>query len=289
MAGPDHSTRLGPLPGLGYGEPVVERPIVRLSDDGAADDRAPVAEEVPVAFVYGSRAHVVMMASPSDLEDLAVGFTLSELIVASAADVGRVAVARHSRGIELSIEVPPAAVERLADRTRTISGRTGCGLCGVEAIDDAVRPPRAVTSALAVESEALWRAAAALDARQPFNQATHAVHAAAWASDDGALVVVREDVGRHNALDKVLGALARSGTDASRGFLVVTSRASFELVQKAAVFGVPLLAAVSRPTGLAVRLAETCGMSLVGLLRGRTANVYAHPERVRAPITQEQS
>ncbi|MDE3217080.1 MAG: formate dehydrogenase accessory sulfurtransferase FdhD [Gemmatimonadota bacterium] len=289
MASPDHSSKLGPLPGVGYGEPVVERSFVRLTDDGAEDHRAPVAEEVPVAFVYGGRAHVVMMASPSDLEDLAVGFTLSELIVSSAGDIGGVTVAPHSRGIELGIEIPPAAAERLAGRARTMSGRTGCGLCGVEAIDDAVRPPRAVASALAVESESLWRAAAALDARQPMNRATRAVHAAAWASADGSLAVVREDVGRHNALDKVLGALARAGTDASRGFLVVTSRASFELVQKAAVFGVPLLAAVSRPTGLAVRLAETCGMSLVGLLRGRTANVYAHPERVRAPITQEQS
>lgn len=280
---------LGPVPGIGYGEPVAERTFVRLTDAGAATDHAPVAEEVPVAFVYGGRSHAVMMATPADLEDLAVGFSLSELIVPRPADIGRVSVAPHSRGIELSIEIPPAAVERLADRARTVSGRTGCGLCGVEAIDDAVRAPRAVASALAVESEALWRAAAALDQRQPFNRATHAVHAAAWASANGELVVVREDVGRHNALDKVLGALARAGTDASRGFLVVTSRASFELVQKAAVFGVPLLAAVSRPTGLAVRLAEACGMSLVGLLRGRTANVYAHPERVRAPITQEQS
>jgi FdhD protein len=291
MVGPDRTpgAGLGPVPGVGYGEPVAERAFIRLTDDGADDDRAPVAEEVPVAFVYGGRSHVVMMATPADLEDLAVGFSLSELIVSGRDDVRGVIASPHSRGVELAIEIPPAAVERLAERARTIAGRTGCGLCGVEAIEDAVRAPRAVTSALAVESEALWRAAAALDARQPFNRATHAVHAAAWATAEGELRVVREDVGRHNALDKVLGALARAGTDASQGFLVVTSRASFELVQKAAVFGVPLLAAVSRPTGLAVRLAEACGMSLVGLLRGRTANVYAHPERVRAPITQEQS
>ncbi|MEO6877301.1 MAG: formate dehydrogenase accessory sulfurtransferase FdhD [Gemmatimonadaceae bacterium] len=260
-----------------------ERDFVRLSGDDASHERAPVAEEVPVAFVYSGRAHVVMMATPADLEDLAVGFTLSELIVESRADVRRVVVSPHSRGVELAIEIPADAAERLGTRARAISGRTGCGLCGVEAIEDAVRVPRLVTSTLAIESDALWRAGAALDARQPYNQATHAVHGAAWATADGELHVVREDVGRHNALDKVLGALAREGVDASTGFLVVTSRASFEMVQKAAVFGVPLLAAVSRPTGLAVRLAERCGMALVGLLRGRTANVYAHPERVRGP------
>jgi FdhD protein len=281
---------LGPIPGLGYGSPVEDRSFVRLTDGEASDDRAPVAEEVPVAFVYSGRAHAVMMATPADLEDFAVGFTLSEGIVSTPGEIGSVRVSPHSRGVELSIEIPPPAVERLVERSRAISGRTGCGLCGVEAIDDAVRTPRAVTSQLVVESESLWRAAAALDARQPFNMATHAVHGAAWATAGGELRVVREDVGRHNALDKVLGALAREGAavDPSAGFLVVTSRASFELVQKAAAFGVPLLAAVSRPTGLAVRLAERCGMTLVGLLRGRTANVYAHPERVRAPITQEQ-
>ncbi|HET7631354.1 MAG TPA: formate dehydrogenase accessory sulfurtransferase FdhD [Gemmatimonadaceae bacterium] len=278
---------LGPLPGLGYGETVQERAFVRLTDGGAAPDAAPVAEEVPVALVYAGRTHAVMMATPADLEDFAVGFTLSEEIVATPADVRGVVVSRHSRGVEVAVDIPAAAAGRLVERARAIAGRTGCGLCGVEAIEEAVREPREVTSALVVESEALWRAGGALDARQPYNQATHAVHGAAWASVDGVLRVVREDVGRHNALDKVLGALARGGVDASTGFLVVTSRASFELVQKAAVFGVPLLAAVSRPTGLAVRLAERCGMTLVGLLRGRTANVYAHPERVRAPLTQE--
>jgi FdhD protein len=186
------------------------------------------------------------------------------------------------------MDIPAAAAERLAARARALAGRTGCGLCGVEAIADAVRVPRVVTPGLVVESESLWRAGAALPERQRYNAATRTVHGAAWATADGDLRVVREDVGRHNALDKVLGALARGGVDASTGFLVVTSRASLELVQKAAACGVPLLAAVSRPTGLAVQLAERCGVTLVGLLRGRTANVYAHPERVRAPLTQEQ-
>jgi FdhD protein len=271
----------GPFPGLGHTQPTSVRPFTRLSDQGPRADRAPIAEEVPVAFVYRGRTHAVMMATPADLEDLAIGFTQSEQIVPRAADITRIDVAKHSRGIELNITIPADAADRLADRARALSGRTGCGLCGVEAIDDAVRGPMTVSSPLVVTSEALWRAAEELEASQPVNQDTHAIHGAAWAEADGHVRIAREDVGRHNALDKVLGALAREGVDAGSGFLLVTSRASFELVQKAAVFGVPLLAAVSRPTGLAIRMADAAGMCLVGLLRGRTANLYAHAERVR--------
>ena len=184
--------------------------------------------------------------------------------------------------MDISISIPQEAAVLLADRARALAGRTGCGLCGVEAIDDAVRVPAVVTSPLVIDAEALWRAAGALDDLQPLNRDTHAIHGAAWASPDGDLRIVREDVGRHNALDKVLGAVARTGVDAREGFLVVTSRASFELVQKAAVFGVPLLAAVSRPTGLAIRIADAAGMCLAGLLRGRSANIYTHQERVRS-------
>jgi len=282
---PDGPRREGAAPGIGYEPPLASRAFVRLSDDGATLDDAQVAEEVPVAFVYSGRPHVVMMCSPSDLEDLAVGFSLTEEIVAAPGDITRVETERHSKGVELRIEVPAAALDRLAARSRALAGRTGCGLCGVEAIDDAVRAPRSVSSPLVIAREALWRAGAALEAQQPLNRDTRAVHAAAWCTSDGALAVVREDVGRHNALDKVLGALARSARDPRQGFLLVTSRASFELVQKAAVAGVPILAAVSRPTGLAVRIADAAGMTLVGLLRGRTANVYAHPERLRASST----
>jgi formate dehydrogenase accessory protein FdhD len=287
MAAPDPRSVSGPAPGLGYGAPVNTRSFTRLADDGATSDETPVAEEVPVAFVYGTRAHVVMMCTPADFEDLAMGFTLSEEIVSSAREVAGIVVSRHSRGVELAIEIPPPATQKLSERTRAMAGRTGCGLCGVEAIDDAVRTPHVVASSLVVDPEAIWRAGAALDEHQPLNRATHAVHAAAWATLEGELRVVREDVGRHNALDKVLGALAREGIDAGTGFLLVTSRASFELVQKAAVMGVALLAAVSRPTGLAVRIADAAGITLVALLRGRSANVYSHPERVRVPTTQE--
>jgi FdhD protein len=260
--------------------PSREREFVRVTQGAHAADRAAVAEEVPVAFIYSGRPHVVMMCSPGDLDDLAYGFSLTEGIVAAASDIEHVEEARHARGVELAITIPAAAAARLAQRTRALAGRTGCGLCGVEMIDDAVRAVKPVRSPLTLSAAALWRAGEALDAQQPLNRATHAVHGAAWATPDGRLAVVREDVGRHNALDKVLGALARAGTDPSTGFLVVTSRASFELVQKAAAAGVAVLAAVSRPTGLAVRIAEESGIALVGLLRGSTANVYSHPERI---------
>ena len=260
--------------------PSRDRQFVRLADGARANEHAPVAEEVPVAFVYSGRPHVVMMCTPQNLEDLAYGFSITEGIVASAAEIERVEIATHARGAELAIAIPVGSAARLSQRTRALAGRTGCGLCGVEAIDDAVRAVRRVQSPLTLSAGSLWRAGEELDAQQSLNHETHAVHGAAWATADGHVVVAREDVGRHNALDKVLGALARSGIDASAGFLIVTSRASFELVQKASAAGVALLAAVSRPTGLAVRIADESGITLVGLLRDRTANVYSHPERI---------
>jgi formate dehydrogenase accessory protein FdhD len=277
---PDEANVAGPFPGLGYCRPIHDRDFTSISTSNVQRVRASIAEEVPVAFVYGQRTHAVMMATPSDLEDLAVGFTLSERIVERAADIGGVTVSRHSRGIELTIDVPASAVDHLVARSRALAGRTGCGICGVEAIDDAVRVPARVSSALTVRAEAVWQAASALDANQPLNRDTHAIHGAAWANASGDLRIAREDVGRHNALDKVLGALSRAGVSHEDGFLLVTSRASFELVQKAAVFGVPIFAAVSRPTELAVRVAEAAGICLLGLVRGESANVYTHPSRV---------
>jgi FdhD protein len=266
---------------LGYSAPTQPHQFDRLTDATSGSDEAPLASEVPVALVYNGRPHAVMMCTPADLEDFGVGFTVTELI-ASAADISRVDVVKYARGIELQMEIPAAAADALASRGRAIVGRTGCGLCGVEVIDDALREPRIVVSDLRVSKNALWKASESLGGQQPLNNDTNAIHAAAWASPDGTLQVVREDVGRHNALDKVIGALARAGTDASHGFALVTSRASYELVQKAAVSNIPLLAAVSRPTALAVDLAEQAGITLIGLLRGRTANVYTHPARLSA-------
>lgn len=267
------------LVALGYSAPTVAHDFQRLSDGTTSDESLPLAAEVPVALVYNGRPHVVMMCTPADLEDFGVGFTVTEGI-APASEIARVDVVKYAKGIELQIEIPAAAADALQERGRALVGRTGCGLCGVEVIDEALREPAVVRSTLVVARQALWRASEALGARQPMNRETNSIHAAAWASSDGSLEVVREDVGRHNALDKVLGALARARSDASAGFLVVTSRASYELVQKASVANVPLLAAVSRPTALAVQLADQAGMTLVGLLRGRSANVYTHGERI---------
>lgn len=263
----------------GYSTPTVRHVFRHLNASGDAEDAAALAAEVPVALVYNARPHAVMMCTPADLEDLAYGFTITEQI-ASAADIARVEVVRYARGIDLQIEVPAAAAARLASRARSMVARTGCGLCGAEVIDAALREVPVVRSTLVVERDALWRASESLGEQQVLNRGVHAIHAAAWASPDGHLRVAREDVGRHNALDKVVGALARAGTDPGTGFALVTSRASYELVQKMAVANVPLLGAVSRPTALAVQLAEDAGITLVGMLRGRTANVYTHGDRI---------
>jgi FdhD protein len=265
---------------LGYAAPVGFRSITRLDGDTSESQRAALAAEVPVALVYNGRTHVVMMCTPSDLEDFAVGFTLTESI-ATPKEVSRVNLVRYSGGIELQVELPADVAARLADRGRALVGRTGCGLCGVEAVSDALRTPPLVQSSAVFSRAALWRAGEALGAHQPLNADTNAIHAAGFAGSDGDLRIVREDVGRHNALDKVIGAMASGGISGTEGFFVVTSRASYELVQKTAAANVPLLAAVSRPTALAVDLAETAGIGLVGLLRGHTANAYAHAERVR--------
>jgi FdhD protein len=277
------SAPLGPVPGLGYADPVTNHPLIRVADATIAHEDSPVAEEIPVALVYNGEPFVVVMASPVDLEDLAVGFSLTEGLVSASDELESIDVVRHSRGVELQMRISEIAAARLADRRRGISARTGCGVCGIESIDEVLHAPTPVVSSALLDPDALWRASAALEQRQPINAQTRAVHAAALASRSGELLVVREDVGRHNALDKVIGSMLRnpdSGVAPADAFIVVTSRASYELVQKTAVAGIPVLAAVSRPTSLAIALAEQANITLVGLLRGRSANVYSHPARL---------
>ncbi len=224
----------------------------------------------------------MLLATPADLEDLGVGFTLTEAIVARAEEIRSVELQRPGGTIEVRIDIAAERFAEVLKRQRNLTGRTGCGVCGAETIEQAIRRPPHVAAQLRVPVAELDAVVSELNARQPLNGLTGSVHAAAWVVPGAGIRLVREDVGRHNALDKVVGALLRGKIDPAAGYLVVTSRASYEMVQKAATAGVALLAAVSAPTALAVRLAEDCGMTLVGFARRRQHVVYAHGARLTA-------
>jgi FdhD protein len=238
-----------------------------------------VVEETAVALVYNGVSHVVMMATPADLEDFALGFSLSERILDGAEQLYGVDIVSHPRGIEIQMEVAAPAFARLKARRRNLVGRTGCGLCGAESLDQALPEPRTVTRDFGCESAALRRAVGELDKRQPLKQTTGSVHAAAYCGKDGRIIALREDVGRHNELDKLIGGLARAAV-AEPGFVLVTSRASYEMVAKTAAANVPLLAAVSAPTSLAIEQAEACGITLVGHLSSERHVVYCGAHRI---------
>ena len=267
---------------LGYGGPLLEHHALRWDGGTLSDSTEQVAEEVPVAIVYNGIPHVVMMATPADLEDFALGFSLTEELIRSAADFKQVEVIRYGQGIELQVTVSKACEETIASRTRRLTGRTGCGICGSDSVAAVLKQLHPVPLGARISAAALHRAVGSLGAGQTLNQVAGAVHAAGWSAFDGTVSLVREDVGRHNALDKLIGALAKSDTDAARGFVVVTSRASFEMVQKTTALGAPLLAAISGATGLAIRVAEQSGLTLVGFVRGERHTVYTHPERLVA-------
>jgi FdhD protein len=242
-----------------------------------------IPEETAVAFSYNGGSHAVMMASPQDLEDFAVGFTLNEGIVAAAGDILELAVVEHPEGIELQMWLDEAHARALGERRRAIAGPTGCGLCGIESLTAAMRPsPSVGPGGPIVGPDALLRAFAQVPALQTLNRQTRAVHAAAFWSPRGGIVALREDVGRHNALDKLAGALARSATQTAAGAVLVTSRVSVEMVQKTAAIGAPLIAAVSAPTALAVRVAEAAGITLVAVVRDDGFEVFTHPKRIAA-------
>jgi FdhD protein len=255
---------------------------VALRDGAATAAEECVAEEVAVALEVNGIAHAVMLATPADLEDFALGFLLSEAIIDARSDLLDVELAAVESGIALRATVVQRCVHRLKERRRALAGRTGCGLCGTESIAEAVRPIRGEVARISVEAGALARAMRSLHDGQTLQRLTGATHAAAWVTLDGQLQTVREDVGRHNALDKLVGAMALAGADASAGFIAVTSRASYEMVHKTASAGVGLLAAISAPTGLAIRMAEGAGLTLVGFVRGANATVYSHPGAIRA-------
>ncbi|MGY0651079.1 formate dehydrogenase accessory sulfurtransferase FdhD [Luteimonas sp. A537] len=260
----------------------VLRPVARWRDGGMRllDDH--VAEEVPVAFVYNDEPFAVMMATPADLAEFAIGFALSEGIVQAAPEVKIERIEEFIEGIEIRLRIPVARAEALALRRRSMSGRSGCGVCGSELLEAALRYPPPVTTDVRVSTPALRRAMRELRAAQAINALTGAVHAAGWASLEGALLLAREDVGRHNALDKLIGAMHASGHASADGFLVVTSRASYEMAMKAASTGIALMAAISAPTALAISLAERANLTLIGFAREDGHAVYTHGRRLLA-------
>jgi formate dehydrogenase accessory protein FdhD len=231
-----------------------------------------LAEETPVALVYNGLSHAVMMVTPADLDDFAYGFSLTEGIVESASEIAIVDRLETAHGISLEMRIPQARFDLLDERSRNLTGRTGCGLCGAATLAAAIRSVRRVPSAARLDPASLFDAFADLEARQPLNSETGAVHAAAVIDAEGRLHV-REDVGRHNALDKAVGGALRAGLEPQA--LLVTSRASYEIVHKAAQVGIGLVAAISAPTALAVRVAQEAGVVLIGFARGRRLTVYA--------------
>ena len=255
-------------------------PAVKVEQDTACAAVEQIAEESPIALVYNGVPHVVVMASPADLEDLALGFSLSEGVIESAAELGGIEIVPEQTGYSVYLSVPPERVAVIERRRRNMTARTGCGVCGAETIEQAMRDvPRVAAPKVAarqqVTRQAIADAMKQLPSLQTLNAATGATHAAAWANCNGELQLVREDVGRHNALDKLIGAMAAGGMDTAQGFAVITSRASYEMVQKAAMAGIGLLAAVSAPTALAVRIAREAGVTLAGFVRGERCMVYA--------------
>ena len=239
-----------------------------------------VAEEVPVALEFNGISHAVMLATPLDLEDFALGFSLSEGILEDCQELYEVEEEASAIGVTLHLRVASAAFARLKERRRSLTGRTGCGLCGTESLAHVARVLPSLPDTTPLSRHAIARAMSQFCSLQILQQATGGVHAAAWCSAQGEVKFLREDVGRHNALDKLIGALARNDVDAATGLVAVTSRASFEMVQKTAMAGVPLLAAVSAPTSFAVTTAQQARMTLVGFARQQDLSVYSHPERV---------
>jgi FdhD protein len=251
-----------------------------LRDGAASPAEECVAEEVAVALEVNGISHAVMLATPADLDDFALGFLLSEGLIDSRADLLDVETEPVGRDIALQLTVTQRCLHRFKERRRAMAGRTGCGLCGTESLAEAIRPVRRDVARVSIAAAALSRGMASLAAGQTLQKVTGATHAAGWIALDGSLRMVREDVGRHNALDKLIGAMARAGADPAAGFIAVTSRASYEMVHKTASAGVGLLAAISAPTALAVRMAEEAGMALAGFARGTQATLYAHADRI---------
>jgi FdhD protein len=279
-------------PPVWYGAVSTAPPDTTLSPDALAErvayragkavrgERA-VPEETAVALTYNKSTHAVMMASPADLEDFGIGFSLTEGVIDSPADVQEIGIARHEKGVEVGMWLSAGKLAILDRRRRHIAGPSGCGLCGMDSLDAAMRVPPPVRTDVVLSAEAVAAALAALRQAQPLHETTSAVHAAGFWHPARGLVAAREDIGRHNALDKLVGALARSGEDANGGVVLLTSRVSVEMVQKAAVLGAPAIIAVSAPSALAIRTAEAANITLIAVARPDGFEAFTHLRRIR--------
>lgn len=262
-------------------KPAQSRQVLRMRQGNLTTTDDMVVDEQPVALVYNGISHAVMMATPADLEDFALGFSLSEGIIANRGECYGMDVEDGPAGISVEIEIASGAFMGLKERRRTLAGRTGCGLCGVDSLDQVCRPLPALAPARGFSAAGVRRALAEIGPRQALTRLTGAAHAAAWCGMDGALRIVREDVGRHNALDKVIGAMARAEADPADGFFLITSRVSFEMAQKASLAGVAALVGMSAPTLAAVELADAAGMTLLAFARGSDFVCYAHADALQ--------
>jgi FdhD protein len=248
-----------------------------------------IPEETAIALTYNGGTYAVMMGTPEDLQDFAIGFSLSEGIVQSAEEISSLDIVELDDGIELRMWLAPTKAELVSERRRHIAGPTGCGICGIESIAEAVRPPTIVAQGRSFTPQEIMTAMASVAPLQAINIETRAVHAAAFWMPARGIVALREDVGRHNALDKLAGALAQANTPASDGMVLLTSRVSVEMVQKAANMGAPLIVAVSAPTALAVRMADAAGITLVAIARTDGFEIFTHPARIATSIRAAES
>jgi len=268
-------------------EPAIAVPCTAWRRQGATESERIIPEETAVAFTYDGGSYAVMMATPENLDDFALGFSFTEGVVSSPSEIRQLDIVEHDAGIELRMWLTEPRTAALSDRRRYLAGPTGCGLCGIDSLDEAVRPPARVHDGVAFAPAEIIRALDALPPRQELNRQTRAVHAAAFWQPGTGLLAVREDVGRHNALDKLAGALIRERIPRQNGMVLLTSRVSVEMVQKTAAIGVPLLVAVSAPTALALRTAEAAGMTVVAVARGDGFEIFTHARRIEKAETKQ--
>lgn len=267
-------------------DPTTQAPATHVRAACRADVTRTLPEETAVAMVYGGSTQAVMMATPADLEDFAVGFSLTEGIVTDPAQIERLEVLAHLRGVEAQMWIADDRTDALAARRRFMAGPVGCGLCGIDSLEEAVRAlPDLSGAGPVLDASQIARATDDLRGWQPLHDRTRAVHAAGFMIPGRGIVLAREDVGRHNALDKLIGAMARQGMDAGQGAFVLTSRVSVEMVQKCALAGGAVLIAVSAPTAHALRLAQGAGITLAAFALGEGFDLFSHPERLRAEVS----